>query len=114
MIELADRIDKIVDKEIYGTDDPDVSGTIAMMIDDTIEELEKLGHIKGDGGLLEKGTYEDDAQVLWSMLVYLFKEYMSSPPLSIYDKIQLKADNWITKAILAKLPGGLSEMLRLY
>lgn len=113
MIELKDRLDKVVDKEIYGTDDPDVSGTIAMMIDDTIDELEKLGHIKGDGGLLEKGTYEDDAEVQWSILIYLFQEYMSAPPLSVHDKIQLKAENWITKAVLAKLPP-LHNMLRLY
>lgn len=114
MIELVDRLDKVIDKEIYGCDDPDVDGSIALMISDTIDELEKIGYTRGDGGLLEKGLYQDDAEVLWSKLVYLFKLYMSSPPLYVYDKIQLEANNWITKAVLEKLPPGLADMLILY
>jgi hypothetical protein len=100
MIELKERLNEELNAEIYG-DDPDVSGTIMMMIYDVCEELEEIGHIKGDGKILEKGIYED-AEVLWSKLVYLFSQY--GRPTWQGHQVQLKADHWLTKKILENNP----------
>jgi len=74
--------------------------------------LQNIGHIKGNGESLQKGVY-DEAEVWWSKLVYLFKEYLRYPPQSEYDKIQLESTNWLTKAIIKHLPR-LRDFLILY
>jgi hypothetical protein len=96
---LSKRLDILMDAEIYG-DDPNVDSTILWMIHDEIEALEKIGYVKGDGKILEEGTYEP-AELHWSRLMYLFSHYN---PRSKWDNILLKADHWLTQAILKQNP----------